>query len=115
MSEIKQIIDRINAFRDERDWRQFHNPKNLAMALSVEAAEIVEQFQWLTLEQSLNLDQEKKEKVQHELADVAIYLLYLCDDLNIDILEAVENKMEINAEKYPAKSTKGSAKKYNEE
>ena len=114
MKTIQEIMLKINQFRDERDWRQFHNPKNLAMALSVEVAEIVERFQWLTLDESANLDGEKKEKVKEELADAAVFLLYLASDLGIDILEAIDEKVNRNAKKYPVDKAKGSSKKYNE-
>ena len=102
----------IAEFADERDWTQFHNPKNLTMALIVEAAELVEHFQWLSLQQSLELDAGKRREVSLEMADVLIYLVRLADRLNIDLLAAAEEKMAINAEKYPADRSRGRADKY---
>jgi NTP pyrophosphatase (non-canonical NTP hydrolase) len=96
-------------FARERDWEQFHTPKNLAMALIVETAELVEHFQWLTPEQSLKLDAEKLEQVRQELADNLIYLTRIADVLGIDLMDAAFSKMAINAAKYPADRAKGSA------
>ncbi len=110
--KIKQTVEKLINFRKERDWEQFHNPKNVAIALSVEANEVLEHFQWLTLEQSANLSSEKKEKIQDELADVATYLFYLAHDLDIDLLEAIEIKMKKNMAKYPIDKAKGNAIKY---
>lgn len=101
-------------FAEERDWDQFHSPKNLAMALSVEVAEILEHFQWLTQEQSSNLPEEKLEKIEQEIADILIYLVRLADKLDIDLIKAANKKINVNARKYPLKKVKGSAKKYNE-
>jgi len=92
---------RIRVFAAEREWQPYHTPKNLAMALIVEAAELVEQFQWLTPEQSSALSNEQLEAVRHEVADVLIYLTRLADLLDIDLLTAASAKMEINARKYP--------------
>ncbi len=111
MEDLKQ---RLRTFAEERDWVQFHSPKNLAMALSVEIAEIVEHFQWLTEEQSKNLPKEKQEEVEPELADTLIYLIRLADQLDIDLLAAVNSKIEVNERKYPVDKAKGSAKKYTE-
>jgi len=94
-------------FADERDWEQFHSPKNLAMALGVEVAELAEHFQWLTQQQSLNLGEEKKQEVSEELADVLIYLVRLADRLNIDLLSEAERKIKLNALKYPVALSKG--------
>ncbi|HEY9050723.1 MAG TPA: nucleotide pyrophosphohydrolase [Gammaproteobacteria bacterium] len=112
---IKNIQQQLHQFARERDWDQFHNPKNLAAALSVEASEILELFQWLTPEQSLAIKDKPKEK-QHaadEIADTFIYLLRLADKLEIDIEAAIESKMKRNAEKYPVELAKGNATKYN--
>ncbi|MFT6153708.1 MAG: NTP pyrophosphatase (non-canonical NTP hydrolase), partial [Bermanella sp.] len=105
---------KLQAFADERDWDQFHSPKNLSMALSVEASELVECFQWLTEEQSKNLSPDQYQAIVDEMADVQIYLLRLATKLNVNILEAVEQKMVKNAAKYPADLVKGSVKKYTE-
>ncbi len=104
----------IGAFTAERDWEQFHSPKNLAMALSVEASEIVEHFQWLTEEQSKNLLPEKLAEVREEIGDVMIYLTELADKLGIDPVEAAKSKVAINEQKYPAKLVRGNASKYTE-
>ncbi|MBO6701104.1 MAG: nucleotide pyrophosphohydrolase [Pseudomonadales bacterium] len=111
---IEEIQNRLREFARERDWEQFHSPKNLAAALSVEAAEILEHFQWLDSEASMSLSEEKKSEVAEEIADVLNYLLRLSDVLQIDLETAVNNKMKINAEKYPADKVRGSSKKYNE-
>ncbi len=104
----------IGAFIAERDWEQFHSPKNLAMALSVEVSEIVEHFQWLTEDQSQDLSPEKLAKVREEIGDVTIYLTELAEKLGIDPVEAARAKLEINARKYPAELVKGKASKYTE-
>ena len=104
----------IGVFISERDWEQFHSPKNLAMALSVEVAEIVEHFQWLTEEQSRNLPPEKLAEVREEIGDVMIYLTELSDKLGIDPVEAAKAKLTINSQKYPAELVRGKASKYTE-
>lgn len=96
------LRDRLRVFAEARGWRAFHTPKNLAMALIVEAAELVEQFQWTTAEESLSLDADKMAAVQDEMADVLIYLVELADVLNIDLLQAASDKLVKNAVKYPA-------------
>ena len=111
MEDLQSAID---AFIRERDWEQFHSPKNLAMALSVEVAEIVEHFQWLTEEQSQNLPPEKLAEVREEIGDVMIYLTELAIKLGIDPVEAAKAKVEINGQKYPADLAKGKASKYTE-
>ena len=103
---------KINQFVAERDWAQFHTPKNLAMAMIVEAAELVEQFQWDTPMESQQLSPEKREAVSHELADTLVYLLRLADVLQIDLLEATNKKIALNALKYPVEKAKGSNAKY---
>ena len=111
MEDLRSAID---AFIKERDWEQFHSPKNLAMALSVEASEIVEHFQWLTEEQSQNLHSEKLAEVRDEIGDVMIYLIELADKLGIDPVEAAKAKVVINGQKYPTELVKGNASKYTE-
>jgi len=109
---IKDIQKQLSDFADERDWNQFHNPKNLAMALSVEASELVEIFQWLTPEQAeAIMDSDESEHVKEEMADVMIYLIRLADKLNIDLEEVVADKIIKNGEKYSVETSKGSAKK----
>ena len=112
MNDIESIKQRLRDFAEARDWDQFHSPKNLSMALSVEVAEIVEHFQWLTEEQSNNLPKDKLDKVETELADTLIYLIRLADKLDIDILKAAQSKIEVNEKKYPVDKSKGNAKKY---
>ncbi len=111
---MNDLRDAIRAFIDERNWEQFHSPKNLAMALSVEVAEIVEHFQWLTQEQSRNLPPEKLAGVREEIGDVMIYLTELAEKLGIDPIDAAKAKLEINSKKYPATLVKGKASKYTE-
>jgi NTP pyrophosphatase (non-canonical NTP hydrolase) len=111
---LQKLAEHLRQFAAERDWEQFHSPKNLAMALSVEVAEIVEHFQWLTEEQSRELDAAKREEVEHELADALIYLVRLADQLQIDLLEAAERKLSVNETKYPAERVRGSARKYSD-
>jgi NTP pyrophosphatase (non-canonical NTP hydrolase) len=114
MSELTELRDKLRAFAEERDWDQFHSPKNLASALAVEAAELLEPFQWLTEEQSKNLSDKQRSAVTDELADVQIYLIRLADKLDVDLLQAVRAKMVGNAEKYPATAFKGTARKYSD-
>ncbi len=114
MDELDVLKVKLKKFADDRDWEQFHSPKNLSMALSVEASELVECFQWLTEAQSQNLTPEQLSAVVDEIADVQIYLLRLATQLDVDILAAVEQKMLKNAAKYPADKVRGSAKKYDQ-
>ncbi len=111
---MDHLRDAFRAFNEERDWEQFHSPKNLAMALSVEASEIVEHFQWLTEEQSRNLTPEKLTEVREEIGDVVIYLTELSDKLGIDPVDAAKAKLAINKQKYPVDLVKGKASKYTE-
>ena len=111
---MEELIHKLREFAKERDWDQFHSPKNLAMALSVEVAEIVEFFQWMTEEQSRNPASEKIDKLKAEIGDVMIYLIKLADKFGIDPLQAARDKLEINEKKYPAEVVKGKSKKYNE-
>jgi len=97
---------RIREFADARNWDQFHSPKNLCMALSAEVAEIIEHFQWLTEEQSRSLSADKLEEVGTELADTLIYLVRLADKLDIDLIKAAEDKIEVNEKRFPVESTK---------
>ena len=108
------LRDRLRQFVAERDWDQFHSPKNLAMALSVEAAELVEHFQWLTEAESRRLPPEKLAQVRDEMADVLVYLVRLADKLDVDLLQAAAAKIEKNALKYPAGKVRGSMKKYSD-
>ena len=107
-----ELIEQIRRFAEDRDWEQYHSPKNLAMGLSVEVAEIVEIFQWLTEEESRVLDEETLDHLEQELGDVMIFLVSLADKLGLDPLQAAEKKLAINAKKYPASLVRGKAKKY---
>jgi NTP pyrophosphatase (non-canonical NTP hydrolase) len=114
MKELIEIRDRLRVFATERDWDQFHTPKNLAIALSVEAAELLEHFQWLSPEEEGKLGREKLTEIRLELADVLLYLVRLADRLGIDLGAAAVEKIALNAQKYPVERAKGSAKKYTE-
>ena len=111
---LQDLCERLQAFVDERDWQQFHSPKNLAMAMIVEAGELVEHFQWMTEQQSRELTPEKKELVAQEIADTFVYLLRIAEVLDIDIIEAANSKLELNAKKYPVDKARGSNAKYTE-
>ncbi|MBL1230408.1 nucleotide pyrophosphohydrolase [Enterococcus sp. BWB1-3] len=108
---MEDLINEINHFRDERDWRQFHHPKDLAISISLEASELLENFQWLTDGEAL---QENTENIRQELADVLIYSLMLASDLNLDVKEIIRSKMKLNAIKYPVDKSKGTKEKYTE-
>ena len=111
---LQPLIDALRAFAHARDWEQFHTPKNLACALAGEAAELLEHFQWLTDAQSKSLSPAKTAEVAAEAADVFLYLLQLCDKLGIDLVAAAEQKMLVNAQKYPVETARGSSLKYTE-
>lgn len=108
MSEIQELRDLINKFRDERDWRQFHNEKDLAISISLEASELLELFQWKTAEEGT----ENLLALKDELADVLIYSFMLADNLNLDIEQVVKEKLNKNQQKYPINKSKGSKTKY---
>ena len=111
---LQPLVEALRAFAHARDWEQFHTPKNLACALSVEAAELLEHFQWLTDAQSQSLAPDKTAEVAAEAADVFLYLLQLCDKLGIDLIAAAQQKMLVNAQKYPVETARGSSAKYTE-
>lgn len=113
-NQIDALTDKLVAFRDERDWKQFHNPKDLAAALSIEAAELQELFLWKKVESLDNESPKQRERIEEEVADIASFLLLLCNEMQIDLADALERKIELNAAKYPADKVKGSSKKYNE-
>lgn len=112
--ELEELRDLLRTFAADRDWDQFHSPKNLAAALTVEAAELLEQFQWLTEDQSRVLTPALKARVAEELADVLLYLVRLADKTNIDLIAAAREKVQQNNQKYPADKARGNAKKYTE-
>ena len=114
LKSLAALQERLRAFAQARDWEQFHSPKNLAMALIVETAELVEHFQWLTEEQSHAIDPAKREQVALELADIFIYLVRLADRLDIDLMDAAARKIALNEQRYPADKVRGSAKKADE-
>jgi NTP pyrophosphatase (non-canonical NTP hydrolase) len=111
---LEKLQERLREFAQRRDWEQFHAPKNLAMALSVEAAELLEHFQWISEQQSEQLSADKLEQIGFELADVFIYTVRLADRLGVDLDELLQQKIQINEKKYPAEKVYGSAKKYTE-
>jgi dCTP diphosphatase len=112
MADLESIQNKIISFRNERDWGQFHDPKNLAEALSIEAGELLENFLWKTTEQSRNLTAEELKNVKEELADIFIFLTYLSEEYRIDLLHEVERKIAVNEAKYPVDKAKGSNRKY---
>lgn len=111
---FEDLRQRLAAFAAERDWEQFHSPKNLAMALAAEAGELLEHFQWLTEEQSAALPEAERQAVALELADIQLYLVRLADRLGVDLVGAAHRKIDLNAEKYPADRSRGHARKYTE-
>ena len=112
ISSIEALRDRLREFARERDWDQFHTPKNLSMALIAEAAELVEHFQWVEGDTSHLLEAKVRPAVEEEIADILIYLVRIADKLSIDLYTAAERKLAINARKYPAEKVRGSARKY---
>jgi NTP pyrophosphatase (non-canonical NTP hydrolase) len=114
INSLESLRDRLREFARERDWDQYHTPKNLSMALIAEAAELIEHFQWVDGNQSHILADKTRQSVEEELADILIYLVRISDKLAIDLYNAVERKIAINEKKYPAEKVRGSAKKYTE-
>ena len=112
---VNKIMKTLRVFASERDWEKFHSPKNLAMALSVEASELVEIFQWMSEKETelTNIDDSNLERAKEEIADILIYLIRISDQLKIDLERAVKKKLSINEVKYPVASSKGSSLKYN--
>jgi dCTP diphosphatase len=108
---MEALRQQLAAFARERDWEPFHSPKNLSMALIAEAAELVEHFQWLTEEQSSQLPADKMEEVRLELADIQIYLVRIADRLGVDLIQAAQDKIAINAQRYPADQVRGDARR----
>lgn len=113
-ASLNELRDLIRVFCAERDWDQFHTPKNLAMALSVEVAELAEHFQWLRTGEDDELDDRKRTAIRHELADVLVYLIRLADKCQVELSGAVLEKMALNREKYPAALVRGDCRKYTE-
>jgi len=113
MSEINEITEKIIQFRDERDWMQFHDPKNMAVSIILEASELLEHFQWKTSEEVEAYIKTHKADVQDEIADIAMYLFELADNLGISLIGAMEEKLKKNEMKYPIEKVKGKHTKYN--
>lgn len=111
MSELQQLREKILQFRDERNWKQFHNPKDLALSLSLEASELLELFQWKTSEEAVD---KNLEKMKEELADILIYAILFANELDIDVKTIIEDKLKLNIEKYPTELAFGSNRKYTE-
>jgi|SRR6185295_2219683 len=111
MNEINNLINALLKFRDERDWKQFHDSKNLAAAISIEAAELNELFLWKTTAEA---EEVNKQKIKEELADILVYSLFLAEKHGFDVVEIIHNKMEQNAQKYSVEKSRGKSKKYNE-
>ena len=112
VGSLEELSARLAAFAAEREWEQFHSPKNLAMALAAEAGELLEHFQWLTEDESVALPEATRKEVALEIADVLLFLVRLADRLGIDPLEAATHKLEVNARKYPVDKSRGRATKY---
>lgn len=111
---MDELIERLIEFRKERDWEQFHDPKNLAEAISIEAGELLELFLWKTTEQSSELSEKEIARLKEEVADILIYLVYLADAFDIDLFAAAFEKITKNELKYPVEKSRGTAKKYSE-
>ena len=112
--QLEEISKKVIKFRDDRNWKKFHNPKNLAISISIEANELLEHFQWKDLKESKKYAENNKDKISSEIADIIIYLLYLCHDLNIDLADSIDKKMKENNSKYPISKSKGKSLKYNQ-
>jgi dCTP diphosphatase len=111
---LQELTERLRAFAEARDWQQFHSPKNLAMAIAAEVGELLEHFQWLTEEQSRDLSASVRAEVGEELADVLNFMVYLADQLQIDLPAAAHEKVTLNEDHYPVDKARGTSKKYNE-
>jgi dCTP diphosphatase len=112
MSEIKEITEKISKFRDERDWMQFHDPKNMAVSIILEASELLEHFQWKTQEEAEKYVKQNKAEIEDEVADIALYLFELADNLGFSLKDAMEKKLKKNEAKYPIEKAKGKHTKY---
>lgn len=108
----KHLLDELLAFRRERDWEQFHTPRNLAAGVCIEAAELLEHFQWAKDEELPEIVAKNREAIEHEIADVAMYLSLLCSDIGVSLDDAVRRKLELNKQKYPVDKARGKSTKY---
>lgn len=113
MDEIKKVTEKIKKFRDERDWMQFHDPKNMAVSIILEASELLEHFQWKTIEEVEEYARQNRAEIKDEIADIALYLFELADNLEINLVDAMEQKLKKNEVKYPVEKAKGKHTKYN--
>jgi len=113
MNDIKNIIEKIKKFRDDRDWMQFHDPKNMAISIILEASELLEHFQWKTVEEVEEYAKQNHDEIKDEIADIALYLFELADNLGVDLTSAMEQKLAKNEEKYPVEKARGKHTKYN--
>jgi NTP pyrophosphatase (non-canonical NTP hydrolase) len=110
---LEELKGKILEFREKRNWKQFHNPKNLALSITIEAAELMELFQWLNMEESLEFSEKNKEEIESEIADIFNYLILLCNDLDIDLVGITEKKLKVSEKKYPVKKARDKSTKYN--
>lgn len=114
MADLENLMSLVVEFRDDRNWKQFHSPKDLALAIGIEAAELQELFLWKSNDEIDSKRNELRKNVEHELSDIFAYVLAFADEYQIDLAKALQEKMKINEDKYPAERVFGSAKKYNE-
>jgi dCTP diphosphatase len=110
--DFETIRQKLLEFRRQRDWEQFHDPKNLAEGLTIEAAELLENFLWKTADQSRHLSETERQRVQEEVGDIFAFLIYLCHELDIDLFEATDRKIDLNQKKYPVEKARGKSTKY---
>ena len=113
MNEIREITEKIKKFRDERDWMQFHDPKNMAVSIMLEASELLEHFQWKTTEEVEKYAKQNRTEIKDEIADISLYLFELADNLGINLIDAMDQKLNKNEIKYPVEKAKGKHTKYN--
>ncbi len=113
MNEVKEITKKIVQFRDERDWMQFHDPKNMAVSIILESSELLEHFQWKTKEEVERYVTQNKAEIKDEIADIALYIFELAENLGVDLISAMEEKLKKNGMKYPVEKAKGKHTKYN--
>ncbi|MGI6443942.1 MAG: nucleotide pyrophosphohydrolase [Candidatus Dojkabacteria bacterium] len=112
-TNLETLRKKIIAFREERDWKQFHNPKNLAMSINIEASELMELYQWLDMEQSKEFSKTNKKEIEDEVADIFNYLILFANDLDIDLIKVTDRKLKETKKKYPVSKSKGKSTKYN--
>lgn len=112
-TDLETLKKKILKFRDDRDWKQFHNPKNLAMSIAIETSELMELYQWLDAEESREFSKKNKEEIASEVADIFNYLILLANELEIDLIDITDKKLDVNDKKYPVKKAKGNSTKYN--